>query len=158
MKLLNQANLTTLTMMAIFTIAIVISAGLPTKAAAMPLVVSIPGLIMCCVQLFLDNGRKKTQTKDVTEEAKEAVEEEFGAISESAMLIWIILFAALLLGFGFVVGGPIIVTAFIGYNYRQNFRHAILGGIGTFVILYGVFKVLLGLQLFEGFIIDRLFG
>lgn len=155
MKLLDQQNLTTIAMMAIFSVAILLSLSLPTKAAAMPLVVGIPGLLMCTAQLLIDNFRKGKTPPE--EDGPDSIEDD-GSIGELAMFVWVGLFAAALLGFGFLIGGPLIVTAFVGVNYRENARHAIIAGLGTFAVLYGVFQVLLGLQLFEGFIPAALFG
>ncbi len=39
-----------------------------------------------------------------------------------------------------------------------NARHGVRTRIGIFVIRYGMFQMLPGLQLYEGFVIDALFG
>lgn len=151
MKILHQSNLTTLAMIVIFSGAILMALALPPKAAAMPLVVGIPGLLMCLAQLVIDIVRNKPAVA-VEEADPEDVEFEAG-LPEKVMFIWLGLFTVAILGFGFMVGGPIIVTFFVGYNYRESARHALIAGGGTLAILYGIFSFLLELQLFDGLIL-----
>ena len=65
--------------------------------------------------------------------------------------------AVALVGFGFVIGGPVIVTAFVRYSSRDSWKNALFAGAGTFAVLFGVFIWLLELSLFPGLIIEALF-
>ncbi|WP_212524385.1 tripartite tricarboxylate transporter TctB family protein [Actibacterium sp. MT2.3-13A] len=154
MNKLDQKNLTTIAMIGLFAAAIAMALALPGKAAAMPLVVAVPGLLMCIAQLAIDVLKRPVRVEIPVEEGTEAGDE--GAHSERAMFIWLGLFGGAILGFGFLVGGSLIVLIYVGWSHRRDYRHALFAGIGTFAILIGVFKYLLELQLFEGLILRAL--
>jgi MFS family permease len=142
---------TTLFMLILFVGACVIALGLPAKAAFMPLLVCIPGSLLCAAQLVLD-----FRCDDAEGRGKDREADDDTGKSETEMFVWLLLFTAALLGFGFIVGGPLIVTLFIRMSSRETWQRAIFAGAGTFAVLYGVFVWLLELSLFNGFVIDWL--
>ena len=73
------------------------------------------------------------------------------------MFLWLALFTGALLGFGFVIGGPIIVTAFVRFSSRDSWQNALFAGAGTFAVIYGVFIWMLELSLFHGLILEAIF-
>ena len=74
------------------------------------------------------------------------------------MILWVGLFLAGVMGFGFLYAAPLLVFAFLHWGQRERLPVALAGGIGAWVILYGVFTRLLELYLFEGFLTRALLG
>jgi ABC-type sugar transport system permease subunit len=73
------------------------------------------------------------------------------------MFFWLAVFTALLLGLGFVIGGPLAVLLFVHFEKKNNWLNAFFAAGGTFAVLFGIFIWLLELTLFQGFIIEALF-
>ena len=145
----NGRKATTLFMLLLFVGACVIAVGLPAKAAFMPLLVSIPGALLCLTQLVLD-FRPSEERKPGEKSENDGDDGK----SETEMFAWLLLFTAAIVGFGFIIGGSLIVTLFIRFSSRESWPRALFGGFGTFCVLYGVFVWLLELSLFNGFVID----
>lgn len=142
---------TTLFMLVVFVGACLIALGLPQKAAFMPLLVGIPGSLLCLAQLVID-----FRGGDSGARAKDGGTEDDAGRSETEMLAWILLFTGAIVGFGFIVGGPLIVTLFIRVSSQETWQRAVFAGAGTFAVLYGVFVWMLELSLFRGFVLDWL--
>jgi hypothetical protein len=143
-------TLTTLFMFLIFAGACFIALGLPQKAAFMPLLVGIPGALLCLWQLVLDLRRAPEEPKQSKEEKPE------DSSSELEAFFWLGAFSVAIIGFGFLVGGPLIVTAFIRYSSRESWRNAIFAGVGTFALIWGVFIWLIELPLFDGLVLEAI--
>lgn len=153
----NDRILTSLTMLALFSGACLLALELPSKAAFMPLLIGIPGVILCLAQLVLDIVRQGKAAPPV--EAAEATEQTGDpAKSELEMFLWLIEFTIALLMFGFVVGGPLSVLLFVRFSSKDSWLNAFFAGAGTLVVLHGVFIWLLELTLFRGFVIEYLFS
>lgn len=152
---LDGRKATTLVMLALFVGACLLALDLPAKAAFMPLLIGIPGILLCLAQLWLDFRRGT-----VEESAKSAVQtaDDSGdnGRSEQEMLLWLGLFTAVLLGLGFLVGGPLIVILFIRLSSQDSWQNALFAGAGTFAVLYGTFTWLLEISLFRGFVLEWL--
>jgi len=148
---------TTLVMLAIFAGMSLIALGFPEKAAFTPLLVGIPGAILCLAQLAIDvTGRARAAGPDG--------DEEFGDRDGDAvtgrewfMFAWLAVFTAALIGFGFHVGGPLVVFLYIRFGEREPWRNAILAGVGTFLVVWLIFTKLLELPLFGGLLLPTLF-
>ena len=147
-------KLTTLVMLAIFVAVCVMALSLPTKAAFMPLLIGIPGAILCAVQLVIDL-RREPEAEIVAPDPVANVTGD-GAQSEAEAFLWLALFTVALLGFGFILGGPVIVGAFVRYSSRDSLQNALFAAGGTFAVLYGVFIWMLELSLFQGFVLEAL--
>jgi hypothetical protein len=148
----NGRIATTLVMLGLFVGACLLALGLPSKAAFMPLLIGIPGALLCAAQLVIDLRR------EATEPAAEAADSDGEGLSEVASFVWLGLFAGALLGFGFIVGAPIIVAAYVKFASRDTWGSALFAGAGTFAVMYGMFIWLLELSLFQGLILGRLLG
>jgi hypothetical protein len=147
---------TTAVMLAIFVGACLLSLGLPTKAAFMPLLIGVPGALLCAAQLVLDLRRGPEPKAAEPEAEPETPETNEASQSELQAFVWLGLFFGVLLGFGFIVGAPLIVAAFIRFSSRDTWRNAVFGGAGTFVVMYGIFIWLLELSLFQGLVLEWL--
>jgi hypothetical protein len=143
-------NATTLVMVAIFGGACLIALGLPSKAAFMPLLVGIPGLLLSLAQLAVDNLGHGTGTEGTETEMAAAAANRRRGRSEAQMFGWLTAFTLGLLGFGFLLGGPVLVVLFVRFATRSSWPNAFFAGAGTLAVLYGSFNLLLGLPLFEG--------
>ncbi|MEQ8488323.1 MAG: tripartite tricarboxylate transporter TctB family protein [Marinovum algicola] len=153
--------LTTLVMLALFAGASLLSLGLPAKAAFMPLLIGIPGVLLCAAQLVLDirdaRATDRRLKADETNPTADAKSEDSGGRSELEMFFWLAVFTALLLGFGFVIGGPIAVLLFVHFEKKNNWLNALFAAAGTFAVLFGIFIWMLELTLFRGFLLEALF-
>ncbi|MDU8941761.1 tripartite tricarboxylate transporter TctB family protein [Ovoidimarina sediminis] len=144
----NARTATSLVMFALFAGACVLALGLPQKAAFMPLLVGIPGALLCLWQLVLDLRRPADAPPDKDEAAE--------GKSEIEVFIWLGAFAIAIIGFGFIVGGPLIVLAFVKLSRDETWVNALIAGAGTFAVVYGVFILLLELPLFQGLVLEAI--
>ena len=149
--ILSGRFLTTLVMFVLFAGACILALDLPTKAAFMPLLIGVPGALLCAAQLVLDLRRPDQPTEPVAD-----VPETEGGRSEFEVFLWLGLFTFAILGFGFIVGGPIIVGSFIRFSSRENWQSALFAAAGTFAVMFGIFIWLLELSLFPGLILGPL--
>lgn len=135
-------------MFLLFAGACILALGLPQKAAFMPLLIGIPGALLCLWQLIIDLRRPADAPPD-RDEAE-------NGRSEAEVFLWLGAFAVAIIGFGFIVGGPLIVLAFVKLSSGETWKNAFVAGAGTFVVVYGVFILLLELPLFQGLILQSL--
>ena len=149
-------KLTTLFMFAVFAGACLLALDLPTKAAFMPLLVGVPGALLCAAQFVID-WRAEAHGRETGADEREPETAE-NSQSELQAFVWLGLFTILLLAFGFVVGGPLAVGIFVRFSSRDSWPNALFAAAGTFAVLYGVFVWLLELSLFEGFVLEALWG
>ena len=151
--ILNGRILTTTAMLAIFAGMSLMAVGYPDKARFLPLLVGVPGTLMCLAQLVFDvrsalQGRAAEDTAEATLEHPREVK----------MFFWLALFFIGIMSFGFLYAAPVLVFAYLRFGEKEPWKTAILGGFGAWVILYGVFTRLLELFLFEGFLTRLLIG
>lgn len=141
-------TLTTFVMLVLFAGASLLALGLPQKAAFMPLLLGIPGTIFCLWQFVLDIRREPEPPRaaDETEDGR--------GRSETEVFLWLGAFSVAMIGFGFLVGGPLVVLAFVRFSSRESWRNALVAGAGTFAVIYGVFIWLLELPLFQGLVLE----
>lgn len=137
-------------MLILFAGACVLALGLPQKAAFMPLLIGIPGVILCLWQLVLDLRRPPDTRKAPDGEA------EGEGRTELEIFLWLAAFSVALIGFGFVLGGPLVVLAFVRFASGESWQNALLAGAGTFAVVFGVFIWLLELPLFQGLILEAI--
>ncbi len=147
--------LTTVVMFTIFASMSLLALGFPAKAGFMPLLVGVPGTILCFAQIILDLRRDKSAEIEAEKDA-EPEETDETAKSELTMFMWLGAYTIGLLGFGFIIGGPILVFLYVRYCNRDSIRTALISGLGTLAVLYGIFIWLLELTLFEGLILRAL--
>lgn len=143
----------TTVMLVIFAGASFLSLSLPQKAAFMPLLVAIPGTILCMWQLALDLRRAPSGE----EAAERDGSDEENARSEAEIFFWLGAFSVSMIGFGFVVGGPLAVLAFIRFASRESWLNAVIAGLGTLAVTWGVFVWLLEMPLFQGLVLEAVF-
>ena len=140
--------MTTLVVLVLFGGACVLALGLPSQAAFMPLLIGVPGTLLCLWQLIADMRRPR---------AERTAEAAGDARSEAEIFLWLAVFTVALIGFGFLIGGPLVVAAFIRFSSRESWLNALIAGLCTFAVLWGVFRWMLELSLFEGLLLEWLF-
>lgn len=148
---------TTLAMLAIFSGMSLLAFGFPEKAAFTPLLVGIPGAVLCLAQLAIDlTGRARLAGPD---KGDEFGDRDGDAISgrECFMFLWLAVFTGALVGFGFHIGGPLVVLLYIRFGERESWLNAVLAGVGTFLVVWLIFTKLLELPLFGGLLLPTLF-
>lgn len=151
--ILNGRIITTSVMLAIFAGMSLMAVGYPEKARFLPLLVGVPGTLMCLTQLVFD-VRSALQGRTAEDTAEAALEHP----REVKMFFWLALFFIGIMSFGFLYAAPVLVLAFLRFGEKEPWKTAILGGLGAWVILYGVFTWVLELFLFEGFVTRLLIG
>lgn len=150
----DARKIVTLVMLGLFTGALVMAYSLPPKAAFMPYLVGIPGALLCLLQLIIDL-KHGFQAKSADE--SETAEETSTGATEGQMFLWVLIFTATIIGFGFEYGGPIVVALFVRFSSKESWLNTLFAGGGTYAVLFGIFVWLLELQLFQGLIIEAVF-
>jgi Tripartite tricarboxylate transporter TctB family len=135
-------------MLVVFTAAVGLSFTYAPEARLLPLVIGIPGLLLCAIQLITEL-RDKNPAPGVTRE-------EHGR--EGHMFAWLIGFVGALVLFGFLYTGPALVAAYLYFSGREKWYVALAGAVFAWTVLYGVFDWFLGLPLFDGLVFQYLFG
>jgi hypothetical protein len=151
--ILNGRIITTAVMLAIFGGMSAMALAYPEKARFLPLLISVPATLMCLAQLVFD-VRSALQYGS----AEDTVEATMEHPREAKMFFWLALFFIGIMSFGFLIAAPVLVFAFLRFGEKESWMTAILGGLGAWIILYGVFTRLLELFLFEGLITRLLIG
>jgi hypothetical protein len=156
-------------MLLIFTTMVGISFGFPAKARFMPLVVGLPGIVLCLIQLAVDlyRGQGAPEHKHVVhvtlpsgvspEAAGQGETElpEFGphtARTEIVTWIYFVCFIAAILAFGFYVSVPIMLVTFLRTQAKASWIFSVALAAAATLVLYLMFGALLGVQLHAGFI------
>jgi hypothetical protein len=142
---INSRVLTSAVMLAIFAGMTGIALGFPPQAQLMPLLVGVPGTAMALLQLIRE---VRAPTEAPTAEATFELDEEHGR--ERKMFLWLALFLAGILAFGFLWATPVLVFAFLRFGERESWGVAVTGAVGSWLVLYLVFVRALELFLFEG--------
>jgi hypothetical protein len=114
----------------------------PPQAQLMPLLVGTPACVMALVQLIRD-----LRPAAPGSEGSPADREE--RRREAKMFLWLAVFFTAVITFGFIWATPVLIFAFLRFGERESWHVAIIGAIGAWLILYGVFVQLLELFLFE---------
>lgn len=161
---LSGRVITALIMFLIFLFLVLMALDLPDKARLMPLMIGIPGTVLGLVQLIMEVRTARAEAAaapaaTVTEPEVTApavqVDEDTRA-NERQMLLWTFLFFLLILCFGFLYAAPLLVFGFLYLAKSEPLKVAIIGGIGTWAVLFGVFETWFAIPLFEGLVIEWL--
>lgn len=115
-------------------------------ARTMPLLISVPGVILCFAQFIIDwrsqpagTGHKPTFSG---KEAKTAA--------------WIVGFIVGISLLGFNWGSPMVVASYLYFHAGQRLRTAVVAAVACVAFTYGFMDRLMGIQLYEGFLFEYL--
>jgi len=155
-------------MLLIFATMVGVSLQYPEGARMMPLVVGIPGIALCLLQLALDArnaeagafGYRFRAAPKAGKPAAPAVvipglDEEFGPHTvrrELVMLAYFVAFIAGVLALGFYVSVPVMLVTFLRREAESSWRLASILGLGATLVMYLTFAVVLHIRLYPGFV------
>ena len=134
-------------MVVVFAMAVLLSFGYAPEARFLPLVIGIPGLMLSVAQLIKEL-RERPGILMIPEERRREVR----------MFAWFVAFVGGLVLFGFMYAGPALVAVYLYFSGRERWYMALGAAFVTWAILYGVFERFLGLPLFDGLVVQWIFG
>ena len=135
-----------LMMLAIFLLFVGQALLFSPEARAMPLLVGLPAIGLCILQIVLDLRRQ----------GRQAVATALVALEDRPLIAWLAVFFVGIVAFGFTYGAPPLVAAYLYFAARERLLMALAGSVFCLFVLLLVFEKLLNVQLFEG-LVTRLF-
>ncbi len=141
-----------LVMLAIFAAMVAVATTYPEETRLLPLVIGIPGIVLCLVQVMIDAMAAQRARPDTSLSPSPT------AIREVVLLGWFLGFLLAMLCFGFLVAAPVMIFAFLYFDQREPLRLAAIMSAAGFAVLYLVFETLLELILFPGLVTEWLIG
>ena len=156
----NFSTWLTVVMLVIFTTMTLIALGYPAGAQFMPLIVGIPGIVLCLIQLGSDyyyarKGGAVTVVPGVGEHVDPEALPEFGPHtikSEIRTWIYFLVFMTGVLLFGFIIAVPIMIFTYLAREAKASLVSSGIAALVTVTVMYLMFERLLHLQLHPGFI------
>jgi len=154
-------------MLVIFTTMVGLAFTYPTGARFMPLVVGLPGILLCVLQLVQDvlRARKSSvldhfhpQPQAGTPENPEAEEQEFGAHTvrnEITMWVYLVSYISSILLFGFLISIPILVAIYLHLEAKAGRLVSIISGLACVTAVYFLFEYVLRFKLHTGFVTEQ---
>ncbi|WP_429810434.1 tripartite tricarboxylate transporter TctB family protein [Ensifer sp. B1-9] len=153
----------TIIMLIFFCVMVGLSMEFPAKARFMPLIVGIPGIALCLIQLAIDLFHSPKSAFHGAPRAGIAHEvpgmepelPEFGPHTvrqEITMWTYFVVFVAGIVTFGFYTSAPIMLVTFLRRQAEASWRVSISLAAGATIVLYLLFGALLHIQLFPGFV------
>jgi hypothetical protein len=114
------------------------------EAAVMPLLIGLPGVILCLAQLTIELRR-----------AGKASDEPIFSTTEGMIVLWLSGFVLGVIALGFVVGTPLLVAAYLFFVAHERRLVAVLGAGLCLAAMYGLERAL-NIPLFEGLVVHYL--
>ena len=129
-------------MLAIFLAMVATALTYPANAAFVPLVIGVPGAVLCLIQLAteLRNARTPAASAAPARDVRQ----------EWTMIGWLFGFVAGVVLLGFLLAAPLLLFAYLRIRAKAAYWLAILLALGGLGLIYGVFDYTLGVTLFEG--------
>ncbi|MCZ4089039.1 tripartite tricarboxylate transporter TctB family protein [Sinorhizobium psoraleae] len=162
MKHLSFSTWLTIVMLAFFIVMVGLSMEFPAKARFMPLIVGLPAIALCLVQLGIDlmpSSKSAFHSAPRAGVAHQAGPEpelpEFGPHTVSQeILMWtyFVAFVAAILAFGFYASVPVLLVTFLRREAEASWRFALALAAAATLVLYLMFGALLHIQLHPGFV------
>lgn len=161
MKNLSFSTWLTIVMLVFFVVMVGLSMEFPAKARFMPLIVGLPAIALCLIQLGIDlrPSAKRAFHAPRAGLAQQTGPEpdlpEFGPHTVSQeLLMWtyFVAFVAGILVFGFYVSVPVLLLTFLRREAEASWRFASSLAAAATLVLYLMFGALLQIQLHPGFV------
>ena len=117
-----------------------------SSARLMPLLIGVPGTIMSFFQLLIElrSADRVTDNQPVL------------SGRELNIIAWLAGFFIAVILLGFDYGAPLIVACYVYFVGKERLTTALVAGISCFTLMYGLFERLMGIQLFDGLLIQFL--
>lgn len=128
-------------MLAIFAGMVLYAFTFPPDARFLPWVIGIPGLLFCIGQLAMELRAQAPEPRPREERRREVT-----------MFAWFVAMIAGILLFGFVYAGPVLIAAYLYFDWDERPLTIVISALVAFAIFYGVFEWALELRLFGGFL------
>jgi hypothetical protein len=138
---LNAKVLLSGLMLAIFASMAGTALSYPAKAALVPLVIGLPGTVLCLIQLATELHRARAET---------APREPHDVRREWVMYGWLIGFVVTVTLLGFMLAAPIVLYAYLRFDAKEPRWLSALIALGGLALIYGVFEYTLQVDLFDG--------
>jgi hypothetical protein len=137
-------------MLLIFATMVAMATTYPGDARLLPLVIGIPGLVLCIIQ-FVTELRAKPggNEKGFTAEDRRAELKMFG---------WFAVFVFGIILFGFPYAAPLIVAIYLHFSWGEKWYVSLGAAAFAWAVLHGIFDYVLGLPLFEGLVYQWIYG
>jgi len=150
----NGRILTTLVMLTVFAGMAAMAIDYPAKARFMPLLVAVPATIMCLAQLVIDVRQALRESADGAAADPEAIAMR---PREVKMFLWLGLFFAGIVAFGFLYATPVLILGFMRAE-GESWTTSVVAAVAAVAVLYLAFVRLLELFLFEGLLTPLILG
>ena len=137
--IVNGRIVTSLAMAMLFGFFVVQAFFFRHEAAVMPLLVGLPGLILSLAQLVVEIRAHGGGDDD----------EPIISGPEGTIILWIVGFTLGVIAFGFVLGAPLLLAAYLYFVAGERSAIAVAGGALCLAVMYGL-EYLLRIPLFEG--------
>ena len=164
-----------LVMLAIFAGMVTLAMTYPPEARLLPLVIGIPGTLLALIQVGLEvvdarrnaAGGPAPVAGDAPGGAPQAIVAaalaDFEGLSpdvrrEFTLLACLVGLAVAVLLFGFWLTIPAFMVLFLRFHEREEWGLTLALAIGGSAVLYLMFKQLLGILVFEGFLFGAVVG
>lgn len=136
----------------------------PQEARFAPLVVGLPGIALCLVQLAFDLGYGRAVLSSAAPKlgrpegfVEVPTELSSGTLRrELAAWAYFLAFIAALLAFGFHIAVPALLFVYLWREARLGWIRALAAGMGALAVMVFVFGEMLRFPLFPGFVIPAL--
>ena len=129
-------------MLLIFATMVAMASTYGPEARFLPLVIGIPGLILCIIQ-FVTELRTTPGPNDKVYTAADRM-------AELKMFGWFSVFVFGIILFGFPYAAPIIVALYLHFSWGEKWYVSLGAAAFAWAVLHGIFDYVLGLPLFEG--------
>jgi hypothetical protein len=142
----NGRILTSLVMLGVFLAFILQALFFHPEARMMPLLVGVPGALLCFWQVLIEINAKDGEpggTKILSRD-------------ELTIAAWLLAYIISIAAFGFSFGSPPLVAGYLYFVAKERLRTAVIAGVFCFAFMYGLFEQLMNMQLFEGLLLQYL--
>jgi hypothetical protein len=137
-------------MLVIFAAMVAMASTYPGEARFLPLVIGIPGLVLCVIQ-FVTELRTTPGPDDKVYTAEDRM-------AELKMFGWFAVFVFGIILFGFPYAGPLIVALYLHFSWGEKWYVSLGAAAFAWAVLHGIFDYVLGLPLFEGLVSQWIYG
>lgn len=131
-------------MLAVFLAFVVPALFFHPEARVMPLLVGVPGAMLCFWQLLVEFNTEDGETGGG----------KIVSRSELAIALWLLAFIVGIVALGFSFGASPIVAFYLYFVAKERPRTALIAGIFCFALMYVFFERIMNMQLFEGLLLQ----
>jgi hypothetical protein len=111
----------------------------PPEAALMPVIIGGVGAALSLLQLIMELRASRV-----------VHEEQINLAKDLPIYLWVWAFTLAIVAFGFVLAAPVMLFAYLRWRSAESWWLCLLLPAVVLAILYGLFEIALGVQLFEG--------